>query len=119
MNYIIGDIHGEIKKLINLIETIEKSDQNPTYVFLGDYLDKGEDVLETLKFLTDLNKNKDCTFLIGNHEYIWLNFDENDENSRKYILNYGGKATMRSLKTNSLQEAKNILLDKFSFFLLS
>lgn len=119
MIYIVGDIHGEVTKLSKLIQTIENIDSDPRFVFLGDYLDKGEDAFEALNFLVDLNQRRDCVFLVGNHEYIWLNYEENNEKYRKYLLRFGGKETMRSLNAKTLEETKDKLLSNFNFFLTS
>lgn len=116
MIFIVGDIHGEITKLKNLIQAIENTDSNSSYVFLGDYLDKGEDAFETLNFLVDLSQRSDCVFLIGNHEYIWLTYDENNEKARNYLLRHGGKETMRSLNAASIEATKDKLLSNFFIF---
>ena len=57
MKLVIGDIHGEIKKLSDLVNFILKSHSNPQFIFIGDYLDKGENVKETLNFLMEIQQN--------------------------------------------------------------
>ena len=42
MNFVIGDIHGEVTKLKSLIKLIDKNEANPSFIFIGDYIDKGE-----------------------------------------------------------------------------
>ncbi len=116
MIYVVGDIHGEITKLKNLITNIECNDKNASYIFIGDYLDKGEDVFATLNYLTELNKKKECRFLIGNHEYLWLHYEKNDELSETYLMKYGGKETLKSLHVRTMYDAKKRLLDVFSSF---
>ena len=46
----ITDIHGELGKLENVLSKIELR-ANDTFVFLGDYIDRGNENAETLKFL--------------------------------------------------------------------
>lgn len=116
MVYVIGDIHGEIAKLGNLVEYIECNDKYASYVFIGDYLDKGEDVFATLEYLTELNKKRECSFLLGNHEYIWLNYEENDFSSETYLMKYGGEETLKSLSAGTIYEGKKRLLENFSSF---
>lgn len=43
-----------------------------TFIFLGDYLDRGEDALGTIDTLLALAKECHCIFLRGNHDAAWL-----------------------------------------------
>ena len=112
MTFVIADIHSEISKLIQLIENIKKICTNPKLIFIGDYIDKGEDALATLTFLDTLSKDVKCVFLKGNHEYCWLNSTMNEE----YILKYGGLSTIQSFNCSNFFETKDILSSKFKFF---
>ena len=73
MLYAIGDIHGMCEKLEQLIEKLplQLGDQ---LVFIGDYVDRGPDPAGTVEFLIQLQKRQQCTFLIGNHEAMFLSF---------------------------------------------
>src|SRR5271166_1754003 len=46
--------------------------QLDTLVFMGDYLDRGEDALATVEMLTKLAESCHCIFLRGNHDEAWL-----------------------------------------------
>ncbi len=116
MTYIVGDIHGEISKLERLVHNIKRRDPDAKFVFIGDYIDKGEDAYKTLLFLEDLAKENECTFLIGNHEYTWLNYGSGDTETGQYLLKYGAVQTIQSLKATSLDEAREKLLNEFSGF---
>lgn len=59
----IGDIHG-CRTVLNNLEI--KS--NEFYIFLGDYLDRGIEVVETFKYLKNLMSHDNIIFLKGNHE---------------------------------------------------
>jgi serine/threonine protein phosphatase 1 len=74
MTYVIGDIHGEVTKVKNLVENIYAIDNSAKLVFLGDYVNKGENSKAVLNYLITL---KHCTFLMGNHEYYFLEFLKN------------------------------------------
>ncbi len=87
MHYVIADIHGETTKLKKLINHIISIDTRPEFIFIGDYIDKGEDAKATLDFLLDLKSKYSCVFIIGNHEYCWLNINDYTD----YLLKYGGK----------------------------
>ena len=59
----IGDIHGEIQKLNSLLEKLNL-DKSDTIVFLGDYIDRGEnskEVITNLMTAVDV-KNFGATF---------------------------------------------------------
>jgi serine/threonine protein phosphatase 1 len=73
MLYAFGDIHGELEKLDELLEVtpLEDGDQ---LVFLGDYIDRGPDSAGVISRLIDLQSRYACTFLLGNHESMFLDF---------------------------------------------
>jgi serine/threonine protein phosphatase 1 len=72
MNWIIGDIHGCWNTLKALVEHIKAVDESPTFIFLGDYVDRGLFAYETIDFLINLSKQYPCTFIKGNHDDMWM-----------------------------------------------
>lgn len=98
MNYFaIGDIHGEYDKLKALVErlTIEPDD---VLVFLGDYIDRGEKVFETIEYLVELGDKHNCVFLLGNHEDMFM--DYLSRLHERLFLHNGGRTTVESYKRN-------------------
>lgn len=94
MTFVIGDIHGEITKLKELIKVLEKF-KIDELVFIGDYIDKGENSKEVIEYLNDLTSKYRCTFLMGNHEFYWLRYlKENDKDSFEKLKRYGGITTV-------------------------
>lgn len=72
MTYAVGDIHGEVTLLKQLLALLPYR-QKDTLVFLGDYLDRGEDSVATIQTLSVLKReHPQCAFLRGNHEDAWL-----------------------------------------------
>jgi serine/threonine protein phosphatase 1 len=69
--YAIGDVHGEVTLLRRLLLALPLRD-NDCLVFIGDYLDFGEDSAATLTLLQELATTQRCVFLRGNHEDAWL-----------------------------------------------
>jgi serine/threonine protein phosphatase 1 len=69
--YAIGDIHGELALLQRLLDRIPR-EESIRLIFLGDYLDRGEDSIGTITYLADLATQRDCIFLRGNHDAAWL-----------------------------------------------
>ena len=70
---IIGDIHGcidELKELITLVN-YKKEDK---LILLGDYIDRGPSSLKVLEFIKELKENNTNVYLLlGNHDYRFIN----------------------------------------------
>lgn len=73
MLYAFGDIHGELEKLDELLESISP-ERDDRLVFLGDYVDRGPDAPGVIARLIELRDRYSCTFLLGNHESMFLDF---------------------------------------------
>lgn len=119
MNVVIGDIHGEVTKLKELIDNVFNIYNNPTIIFIGDYLDKGEDVYGTLEYIEILLEKYSVKLLYGNHEYFWEKLIEDgvkNVNIEKYLIKYGGVMTLKSFNVNDVFVARNIMLSKFPWF---
>ncbi|MGY3795340.1 metallophosphoesterase [Aquimarina sp. 433] len=91
---VIGDIHGALKALQQLIEkaNITKDD---TIIFLGDYVDGWSDSAQLISFLMNLQETHNCIFIKGNHDelcYTWLT--KNTYNPK--WMQHGGQATIDS-----------------------
>jgi len=67
-----GDIHGCADELITMLDgcgvDIEHPNKKIANVFVGDYFDRGYDVVRTFKILDEMQKNHWVLFLRGNHE---------------------------------------------------
>lgn len=99
--YAIGDIHGYLGLLDDLLVKIEEDAKaypgfHKTIVFLGDYVDRGPDskgVVERLRTL--VLPDFDLTFIRGNHEEMMLTFLEDISVGQAWMRN-GGRETMQS-----------------------
>lgn len=82
MKFIVGDIHGCNYTLEKLLEKIFIADDNPSFVFLGDYADRGLHSRQVIDTLLSLQKKSDCVFLRGNHDDVldWLLNDHSMSN---------------------------------------
>lgn len=99
--YAIGDVHGCIKELKQMIANIG-SDQASTpskqskIIFLGDYVDRGPANRDVIDYLIELqNSQRDIVFLMGNHDQRVLSFLKNPEGEGDSFLTWGGEPTLR------------------------
>jgi len=77
----IGDIHGHADELEQLLTKLGYSNLNGVYVhptrkvlFVGDYVDRGPKIRETLQIVRGMVENGNAIALMGNHEYNALCF---------------------------------------------
>lgn len=91
---VITDIHGELEKLNNVLDKIEKRDDD-TFVFMGDYIDRGANSKGVVERIIELGGRYKCIYLIGSHEYALLHA-KTDDYYQFLFDNYGGPATVRS-----------------------
>lgn len=80
--YAIGDIHGRIDLLDDILNLIDAdiAHSRPviaTLVFLGDYVDRGPDSACVLSRLAEVRETYRAIFLKGNHEWLLSEFLEN------------------------------------------
>lgn len=103
---IIGDIHGHATRLELLLtklgyEKIKGSYRHPErkVLFVGDYIDRGPEIRETLQIVRDMTENEQAIALMGNHEYNALCFHFKDS--------LGGHLREHSIK-NMIQHFETI-----------
>lgn len=71
--FVVGDIHGCLKTLQSLLFEEIKINKEDTVYFLGDYIDRGPRIKETIDFFLDsINEGWNFKFLMGNHEYLLI-----------------------------------------------
>lgn len=91
----IGDIHGCSKTLQALLNRLDNAFGTArTYVFLGDYIDRGPDSKGVIDILIEFSNSHNCVFLRGNHDAMLLM-----AYPRNRMLDWfdnGGDATMES-----------------------
>ena len=69
-------------------------DGTVTYVFLGDYVDRGPDSKGVIESLIQFDKDHDCVFLRGNHDHVMLEALKNEDHTDWQAL--GGQPTIDS-----------------------
>lgn len=71
--HVIGDIHGCYTVLKEYIEMSGNLNKDECYIFLGDYVDRGIENAEVVKYLCELSTLPNTIFLEGNHErWLWM-----------------------------------------------
>lgn len=103
--YVIGDIHGGLKALIQVLERAKISKED-TLIFLGDFVDGWSESPAVLDFLIALEKSHNCIFIKGNHDDLvlqWLTGNKVDFNEQLWFQ-HGGKATALGYEKISTSE---------------
>ena len=98
--YAVGDIHGRLDLLEELIAAIEADDaaRGPAQtcvVLLGDLVDRGPDSAGVIAAARAWGGQRRVRILLGNHEEMMLRALESDELMR-HFLRYGGRETILS-----------------------
>ena len=117
--FAIGDIHGCLKKLEELMEKMTVDRQRDTLVFIGDYIDRGKYSREVVDYLIRLqNEYQNVICLRGNHEQMFMDYLDG-VNEGLYLGN-GGRATLESygiMLPDDIQERKaRIPAEHMQFF---
>ncbi len=107
----IGDIHGGLKGLIQLLERIDLTPEDQL-IFLGDYVDGWSDSANTVTYLIDLAKQNSCIFMRGNHDDLAQRWLETGEMNQKW-LEHGGQSSINAYR-NFSEEEKEAHLKFFS-----
>lgn len=95
--FAIGDIHGCISKLENIIDRIDIDVQNDSLVFIGDYIDRGPDPKGVVDFVLELRESiNQVICLLGNHEQMFLDYLHDENFNKEIFLVNGGGNTISS-----------------------
>lgn len=95
--YAIGDIHGRVDLLDDLLTRIDRdgtryaASTTRNVVFLGDYIDRGPSSREVVeRLLSDPLPRHRKTFLLGNHEQVLLRYLAGETRIARHWLHKGG-----------------------------
>ncbi len=93
---LIGDIHGHADKLEELLLKLGYAKNNGAYshpdrkvLFVGDYIDRGPKIRETLEIVRSMVQSENAVALMGNHEYnaLCFHFQETEGGHlRKHLI---------------------------------
>jgi len=101
----IGDIHGHADKLEALLKKLGYSNTNGSYrhperkvIFVGDYIDRGPNIKETLRIVRNMVENDNAIALMGNHEYNAICYHTEISNY-EYLREHSEKNTSQHCET--------------------
>jgi serine/threonine protein phosphatase 1 len=112
--FIIGDIHGCLGMLKRLMDNIDWRPDKDRLIFLGDYIDRGEDsrgVIDFIMKLCQISQGVEC--ILGNHETIFLDF-LSGQDMRTFLAN-GGAPTLQSYRHRGWEEGLVIPREHMAF----
>ncbi len=93
--FIVGDIHGCSNMLKDLVDKIEWNPNSDSLIFIGDYIDRGDDAKGVVDYILELKERSSrVQCLLGNHEQIFQDY-LSGINTEVFLIN-GGSSTLRS-----------------------
>ncbi len=119
--YAVGDIHGCIAELDELLRLIDADDAArpaaaTTIVFLGDYVDRGPSSATVLSRLVEVRRDRPNTrFLMGNHEELFMDALAGEHKPLRLFTRVGGRETILSygMSTDEYDRADyDVLLER-------
>lgn len=63
---VVSDIHGDLTTFKKLLEKCEYDENEDYLIILGDFLEKGTEILDTIHYIMELSKNERVYVLKGN-----------------------------------------------------
>lgn len=112
--FIIGDIHGCLGMLKRLMDRIDWRPDRDRLIFLGDYIDRGEDSRGVVQYILELTRSSgrvEC--ILGNHELIFMDF-LSGKDIRTFLAN-GGAPTLQSYRDGGCDEGTLIPAEHQAF----
>lgn len=100
--YAVGDIHGRLDLLDQLLDAMDQDDAaraeaDHHVIFLGDLVDRGPSSAGVVERLMEIGRNPpNVRFLMGNHEEVMLLALEGNREALRLFDKIGGRETMLS-----------------------
>lgn len=115
---VIGDIHGGLKALIQLLERIDITPSDKL-IFLGDYVDGWSDSANTVSYLIELAKQNTCIFIRGNHDDLTENWLKTGDLNEQW-LQHGGQSSIdayRNFSSEEIEEHLNFYSQMLNYYI--
>lgn len=107
---IIGDVHGCIDELLELMRQLDPS-TNDHIIFIGDLIDRGPDSLAVIRQVVQWSKYFQVKLVLGNHEEKFLRYLRHINDSSGLEKEMTGIEEFPSLM-NSLNDEEILFLEK-------
>jgi serine/threonine protein phosphatase 1 len=109
--YAIGDIHGRLDLLDQLLAAIDADDRSrparrSVLIFLGDLIDRGPESSGVIDRAILLQRERECRFLLGNHEEVFLKALRGDLKTLSFFNRIGGRETILSYGISEAEYAE-------------
>lgn len=102
--FVVGDIHGCLGMLKRLIAKIGWRPDRDRLIFLGDYIDRGENSRGVIDYILEIsNSSGRVECLMGNHEAVFLDFLSGRQHQNFFVN--GGASTLNSYRFGSIPHA--------------
>ncbi|WP_455381982.1 metallophosphoesterase [Salinispira pacifica] len=125
---IIGDIHGHAAKLVELLGILGYRERNHVFthpdtdrtaLFVGDYIDRGPEIVRTLEIVRGMVERGSARAVLGNHEYNALCFHTRwPGEHHRWLRPRTDKNIHQHLETlYQFRRLRTLLLDYLAWFL--
>jgi serine/threonine protein phosphatase 1 len=95
-SFVIGDIHGNYKPMMELFRTVSLDYKNDLLISLGDLVDRGP---EPVRVVDEVMKIRNFIFIMGNHDYWFYEYLRSGIQTIDW-LSQGGKQTIKNYSDN-------------------
>ena len=112
--FVLGDIHGEYKALLECLKLSKFNKKEDRLICLGDVCDRGGQVKECIDELLTIPK---CIYILGNHD-AWALEWANHGNIPKEWMREGGAETLKSYKGTNMPKGHIEFLAKAPLYLV-
>lgn len=109
--YAVGDIHGCLDLLQQLLDDVQPDLERDVLLFMGDYIDRGPDSRRVVDYVLTLRQKYPREHIIclkGNHEAMLLDFLQDRE--RAMFMFNGGMSTIRNYWGENWEDLPRLLL---------
>lgn len=100
-NYVlVGDIHSQSTKLLNALDTIQRTIENYHIIFLGDIFDSRTTFSDSVKVFHTIFNLKSCTVLQSNHQNKLIRYLKGND----VTLNHGLDRTVHEFENSTISK---------------
>lgn len=109
----IGDIHGGLEALKQVLERLNYDPIDDKLFFVGDYVDGWSESQGVIDMLVNIAyENPKCVFIRGNHDQWFIDFINDGETvAPNHWVNQGGRKTIESYKGHVFQHMSDSFVE--------